>query len=119
LETKLTGVRAKRANIVAEIIKREERGEHQKARVTEPAHDQQRAAIAMLNGSAQGRVPEPKKRRTYSEVIEERDVLDRAISIGSQLGEELKLKAQEELGASRADEFAALMRQKVQVAFWV
>ena len=66
----------------------------------------------MLNGSAQGRVPEPKKRRTYSEIVEERDVLDRAISIGQQLGEEFKAKAQDELGAARKSEFDALQRQQ-------
>jgi hypothetical protein len=114
LEGKLRDVREQHASVLAERIVAEGRGAHLHAPVIGPAEATNAAALTMLNGSASGLVPTPKKRGGYMQLLERQAVLDRAIEIGSQLHEQLRIRIRGELALERADEHRALMNQKAQ-----
>jgi hypothetical protein len=112
LEAKLLSVRARHAAVIEEIKLCEARGEHVAASIREPEADRRGAALEMLNGSAQGRVPSPPKKRPYSDLIEERLTLDRALEIGGKLYEQLRIQSRAELGEARSEQHRAALRRQ-------
>jgi hypothetical protein len=78
---------------------------------TPPMRDHAQAALALLNGSAEGRMAIPKK----ADLGARRAVLEKAIEIGNGLYESLRVQVRAELAEQRLPEFEELMRQKAQL----
>jgi len=114
LKLKHAAVRKHLATVIAEQITYEPDGmPPTKTKIEESNEETLAGAMRWLNGSAEGKVPTSKKKRSYSEVIKERAELERADSIASLLGEQLRIKARGERTEAQLAEFNDLMRQKV------
>jgi hypothetical protein len=112
LEPHLLTVRERLAAAVQKQLKLEPNGTPPKyAHLEQDSDEQQAAAMTLL---LNGHRPPAAKRQTWSEVVRERAVCERALAIGASLHEQLRLKARGELGEAHRSKFDALMQQKAQ-----
>ena len=106
----LKQIEARRAVVLTEIIKREERGEHLAPDPTPMVH-LRKNAIEMLNGVATAHLATPKKAPSYRELRTELETIDLALGEGSKLADRLRLQEAQQRLDEHADDLKAAMRQ--------